>query len=96
MIRLFKDKSYPMQVSVTSVKISSTSINHQRNCAEVCFVDVPSNVQSVQQAGGRMVRIGQESALWSTAAKSSIPDQRPLGFQNKIQISRTNPIAFEG
>ena len=61
-VRDFNDRVSTVQVLVTSVKISSTSINLQKDCCRVCFVDVPSNAQSVQRAGGRVVRIGQRSA----------------------------------
>ena len=47
-VREFNDRTSTVQVLVTSVKISSTSINLQKDCCCVCFVDVPSNAQSVQ------------------------------------------------
>lgn len=51
-----------MQLLVTSFKVSATSFNLQKDCADVVFVDVPSNAPSIQQAAGRVIRIGQQLA----------------------------------
>ena len=61
-VSAFNDKDCPIPVLVTSVEVSATAINLQRDCADVIFTDVPSNAQSTQQAAGRVIRIGQDSA----------------------------------
>ena len=58
-VNAFNDKENPVQVLVTSLKVSSTSLSLQKDCADVIFVDVPSNAQAAQQAAGRVIRIGQ-------------------------------------
>ena len=40
-VSAFNDGANPVQVLVTSVKVSATSINLQKDCADVVFVDVP-------------------------------------------------------
>ena len=50
----------PIQVLVTSVKVSATSINPQKDCAEVIFVDVLLDAPSTQQAAGQVMCIGQQ------------------------------------
>ena len=65
-VAVLNDSENPVQVPVTSVKVSSVAINLQRNCSDVIFVNVPSNAQSTaqstEQCGGRVVRIGQRRA----------------------------------
>ena len=61
-VTAFNDDQNPVQVLVTSVKVSATSLILQKDCADVIFVDVPSNAQSTQQAAGRVTRIGQKRA----------------------------------
>ena len=45
-VAAFNDANIPVQVLVTSMKVSATSINLQKDFADVVFVDVPSNAQS--------------------------------------------------
>ena len=47
-VAAFNDPNNLFQVLVTSVKVSATSLNLQKDCADVIFVDVPSNAQSTQ------------------------------------------------
>lgn len=42
-VSTFNDKENPVQVLVTSLKVSSTSLNLQKDCADIIFVDVSSN-----------------------------------------------------
>ena len=60
----------PVQVLMTSVKVSSVAINLQKDCSELSFMDVPSNAQSVQQCGGRVVRIGHCSLCYLQSSVS--------------------------
>ena len=59
-ISAFKDPRHPVQILITSMRISATAINLQTTCSDVIFVDVPSNANTAQQAAGRVLRIGQE------------------------------------
>lgn len=61
-VAAFNDFGNHVQVLVTSVKVSATSLNLQKDCADVIFVDVSFNAQSTQQAAGRVIRIGQQRA----------------------------------
>ena len=58
-VAAFNDPDNPVQVLVTSLKVSSVAINLQRDCSDVIFVDVSSNTQSTQRCGGSVVRIGE-------------------------------------
>ena len=59
----FSDSGNPVQVLVTSVKVSSVAINLQKDCSDVIFVDVSSNAQSTQQCGGRVSRRSAEPGI---------------------------------
>ncbi|KAL6721919.1 hypothetical protein ACLMJK_001024 [Lecanora helva] len=54
------------QVMVTSLKLSATSLNLQSSCSDVIFLDVSGNSQTLLQAGGRVLRLGQTRrvSLW--------------------------------
>ena len=54
----FNDKNCPVQCLVTSLRISATALNLQKDCLDVIFIDPPSNAQTALQAGGRVCRIG--------------------------------------
>ncbi|KAF6235521.1 hypothetical protein HO173_006204 [Letharia columbiana] len=43
-IAQFNDKTCPVQVLVTSVKVSATSVNLQKDCADTIFADVRSRM----------------------------------------------------
>ena len=58
-INASNDKENPVQVLVTSLKVSSTSLNLQKDCADVILVDIHSKTQAAQQATGRVIRFGQ-------------------------------------
>ena len=58
----FKLQMPPLMKIHTLISAASTSINLQKDCADVVFVDVPSNAQSTRQAARRVIRIGQKHA----------------------------------
>ena len=58
-INAFNDKNNPVQVLITSLKVSSTALNLQKDCSDIVFVDIPRNTQLGQQAAGRVIRLGQ-------------------------------------
>ena len=58
----FNDVKNPVQVLVMSESVLAISLNLQKDCADVMFVDVPSNAQSTQQAVERVIRKGQRRA----------------------------------
>ena len=52
----FNDKSNPLQILITSLRISATALNLQNDCSDVIFIDTPSNAQNALQAGGRVLQ----------------------------------------
>ena len=61
-VNAFNDPNNPVQILVTSIRISATALNLQHDCSDVVFLDVPTNAQQALQAGARVVRIGQTRA----------------------------------
>ncbi|HEY0206645.1 MAG TPA: SNF2-related protein [Acetobacteraceae bacterium] len=55
----FNDPSHESQALVTSYLTTATSVNLQRGCCDVIFVDIAANANTALQAIGRVFRIGQ-------------------------------------
>ena len=56
----FNDPSHPSEIMVTSINVSSASINLQQGCSDVLFLDVPGSHSTLLQAICRVFRIGQK------------------------------------
>ncbi|KAK0516099.1 hypothetical protein JMJ35_002133 [Cladonia borealis] len=61
--RDFNDLTHASEVLVTSIRVSSSSVNLHHGCSDVVFVDVPPNCSEMQQAIGRVYCLGQEHAV---------------------------------
>ena len=59
MRRQFNDPDHEVQIMLTSIRVSSSSVNLYYACADVVFVDVPPNASEMFQAIGRVFRLGQ-------------------------------------
>ena len=82
----------PVQVLMTSVKVSSVAINLQKDCSELSFMDVPSNAQSVQQCGGRVVRIDHcslyylQSSFSVSETDGKAPQTRLIAYIQPLRL----------
>jgi hypothetical protein len=55
----FNNPAHKRQVLVTSLKCGATSMNIQKNCSTVLFMEVPESANIAAQAIGRVHRLGQ-------------------------------------
>lgn len=55
----FNDPRSSVEILLCSLKTTSVSVNLQKSCADVVFVDIPINGNTLLQGLGRIYRIGQ-------------------------------------
>ena len=102
MRRQFNDPDHEVQIMLTSIRVSSSSVNLHHACADVVFVDVPPNASEMFQAIGRVFRLGQvrmgriviltldqtyDGTLQCRAASKMIGN---IAAQSKITVSQTD------
>ena len=56
----FNDPNDPSQIMVTSINVSSASINLQKGCSDVIFLDVPPSCSTLLQGICRLFRLSQQ------------------------------------